>query len=63
MVMAKIHINCGNYDEAIDELDYLLSIEALWTANGLLLWTWVDPLRDQPRFKALLKKYERQYGT
>lgn len=63
MVMARIHINCGNYDEAIDELDYLLSIDGEFTANNLLLWSWVDPLRDHPRFKALIEKYGKEHGT
>lgn len=58
MVMARIYVNCGKYDEAIDELEYLLSLESVNTANDLKLYLWVDPLRDHPRFQALLKKYE-----
>jgi hypothetical protein len=57
MVMAKIYVNCGNYDEAINELDYVLSLRAVNTVNGLKLQSWVDPLRDHPRFQALLEKY------
>lgn len=59
MVMARIHVNCGNYDEAFDELDYLLSIEADWTANDLLLLSWVGHFRDNPRFRALIEKYNK----
>jgi hypothetical protein len=61
--MAKIYINCGKYDEAIDELDYLLSLRAVNTANSLKLQSWVDPLRDHPRFQALIDKYEKDNGT
>ena len=57
MVMAEIHINCGNYDEAIDELDYLLSLKADYTTNNLRLWSWVDPLRNHPRFQAMIEMY------
>ena len=60
MVMARIYTNCGHYDKAIDELDYLLSFEAGNTANDLKLWSWVDPLRDHPRFPALLEKYNKK---
>lgn len=59
MVMARIHVNCGNYDEALDELDYLLSIEGDNTANDLLLLPWINPLHDHPRFRALIKKYDK----
>jgi hypothetical protein len=57
MVMARIYINCGYYEEAVDELDNLLSLETKYTANNLKLWSWVDPFRDHPRFKALMQKY------
>jgi len=58
MVMARIYINCGNYDKAIDELDNLLSLEGVYAANNLKLWSWVDPLRNHTRFHELMKKYE-----
>jgi len=63
MVMARIFVNCGSYDEAIDELDYLLSLKAGFSVNDLRLQRWVNPLRDHPRFQALIEKYEREHGT
>lgn len=57
MVMARIYVNCGSYDEAIDELDYLLSLEIGFSTSDLKLQRWVNPLRDRPRFQALLEKY------
>ena len=63
MVMARIYVNCGSYDKAIDELDHLLSLEGEHTVNNLKLWCCVDPLRDHPRFQALLEKYEKIHGT
>lgn len=58
MGMARIYVNCGNYDEAFDELDYLFSIEADWTVNDLQFFSWVDPLRELPRFKEMIEKYK-----
>ena len=57
MVMAIIYTNCGRYDDAIDELDYVLSLEVVPTANMLKFQPWVKPLEDLPRYKELLKKY------
>jgi len=62
MVMAKIYVNCGSYEEAIDELDYLLSLRVAFSANDLKLWRWVDPLREHSRFQALIEKYEKEQG-
>jgi hypothetical protein len=58
MVMARIYANCGKYDQAIDELELVLSLETHITVNTLKLKHWIDPLRDNPRFKTLIKKYE-----
>lgn len=57
MVMANIYIICGDYDAAIDELDYVMSLEAEYTANELKLTSWLDPLRDNPRYRELIKRY------
>jgi hypothetical protein len=48
----------GDYDAAIDELDYLLSIPSSVSVPQLQLHPMWDPLRDHPRFQALLAKYE-----
>jgi serine/threonine-protein kinase len=56
--LAHIHTMVGNYDEAIDLLDYLLSIPSWVTVPNLRLHPMWDPLRDHPRFRALLDKYE-----
>jgi hypothetical protein len=57
MVMAQIYIDCGEYDAAFDELDYLLSLETYFTVNSLKLDRRWDDLRDLPRYQELLKKY------
>jgi len=59
---AKIYTILGDYDKAIDELEVLLS--DLWFIGVPTLKnhsTWA-PLRDYPRFNALIEKYEKEYG-
>ncbi|UCC82658.1 MAG: tetratricopeptide repeat protein, partial [Gemmatimonadota bacterium] len=56
--LTEIYILVGEYDAAIDELDHLLSIPSLITAPLLRIDPTYDPLRDHPRFQALVEKYE-----
>ncbi|MEJ2719636.1 MAG: protein kinase [bacterium] len=55
--LAVIYTMVGEYDAAIDEYEYLLSIPSGVSVNGLRLDPDVDRLRDHPRFQALLEKY------
>jgi len=51
----------GEYEQAIDKLEYLMSIPAGWHISLPHLQKeprW-DPLRDRPRFKLLLEKYSK----
>ena len=57
-VLAEIYATTGEYDAAIDRLEYLLSIPYPMTVSVLRLDPLWDPLRDHPRFQALLAKYE-----
>jgi hypothetical protein len=59
MVMASIYAECGLYDEAFEELDYLLSLGSVFTTNDLMWHRSFDVLRDDPRFKALIQKYSQ----
>jgi non-specific serine/threonine protein kinase len=57
--LASIYTMVGEYDLAIDQLDYSLSIPAgvhLWELRMYPKW---DPLRDHPRFQALLEKHDK----
>ncbi|MCH7878209.1 MAG: protein kinase [candidate division Zixibacteria bacterium] len=57
--MAIIYTLLGDQQAALDKIDYLLSIPSFWMSVGALrvdpVW---DSLRDNPRFQALLEKYE-----
>jgi hypothetical protein len=59
---AKVFTIVGEYDRAVDELDIILSEKYYLGVPALkVLSTW-NPLRDYPRFQALIKKYEKEYG-
>ena len=57
MVMAQIYIECGDYDSAFNELDYLLSLETWVTINTFKMGREWDKIRELPRYQELLKKY------
>ena len=56
--LAQILTMVGRRDEAIDQLDRLLSLPGMLTVPLLRLDPTWDSLRDHPRFAALLEKYE-----
>jgi hypothetical protein len=61
MVMAQIYTLNGNYDKALDELEYLLSIPAGVTIEMLRVVPKYEPpeqkaLRALPRFGQILAK-------
>jgi serine/threonine protein kinase len=56
--LVGIYIQVGEYDAAIDQLDYLLSIPSELSVYRLSYDPIYDPLRDHPRFQALIKKYD-----
>jgi tetratricopeptide (TPR) repeat protein len=54
-----IFVLTGEHDAAIDQLEILLSIDGFWVPTVALLEIdpTFDPLRDNPRFQALLEKF------
>ena len=57
--LAYIYVIVGEYDLAIDKLEYLLSIPSFTTVPMLKLDPGWDPLRKNPRFQKLLEKYSQ----
>lgn len=60
MVMAIIYTTVGEYDLAIDELTYALSIPAWCSPEYLLADPLFTPLLEIPRFTALLEKHKKK---
>jgi len=60
MVMAQIYTMVGEYDKALDELDYLMSIPSLCSPAYLNVDPIFTPLQDLPRFRELVAKYDRK---
>jgi tetratricopeptide (TPR) repeat protein len=63
--LARIYIMVAEHDEAIDQLEYLLSIPGPLSIPLLQLDPTWDPLRDHPRFKKLIeqgKKYNLSHS-
>jgi len=61
--LAEIYCMIGKYDQAIEKLDYLLSIPSKVSVPYLRIWPEYAPLRELPQFQALLEKYEKEHGT
>ena len=57
-VLTEIYISVGDYESAIDQIDFLLSVPSWISVPYLRVDPKFDPLRDHPRFQALLEKYE-----
>jgi serine/threonine-protein kinase len=53
--LASIYAQLGESDLAVDQLEYLLSIPSKISIPVLRLDPIWDPLRDHPRFQALLE--------
>jgi hypothetical protein len=58
--LMEIDIIAGNYDDALDKMEYLLSNPSWLSVGDLLLYKRYDKLRDHPRFRELVDafKYE-----
>jgi len=55
--MARILVMTGQHDAAIDRIEFLLSRPGAMSVPLLRLDSVWDPLRDNPRFQALMEKY------
>ena len=62
MVMAQIYAIVGEYELAIDELEYHLSIPGWSTPNYLRADPFFEPMQEMPRFQKLLSEYDTKFG-
>ena len=60
MVMATIYTIIGEYEEAIDKLEVVLSMPSWCSAEYLMVDPLFAPLYDNPRFQVLIKKYAKK---
>ena len=58
--LARIYALVGEPEAAIDQIEYLLAIPSPLTGGWLRVHPYWDPLRDHPRFQALLEKYDER---
>ncbi len=56
--LARIYVMTGEYDAAIDQLEFLLSRPGDLSISLLQLDPQWKPLWDHPRFQELVEKYE-----
>jgi serine/threonine-protein kinase len=54
--LAQVYTMTGDHEAAIDQLEMLLSTASLVTVRTLRVDPTWDPLRDHPRFRALLER-------
>ncbi len=57
--IARIQVMVGEHEAAIATLGHLLSIPSLVSVGSLQVDPTWDPLRSNPRFQALLAKYDK----
>jgi len=60
--LAIIYAMVGEYDAALDQIEYLLSIPSFISDPWLKMDIHFAPLRTLPRYKALMKKYSVDKG-
>ena len=60
---AYTYILAGEYDRAIDAFEHIVSLPQTAWMGRFRLDPRLDPLRDHPRFQALIEKYESEHGS
>jgi len=61
--LAMIYAQVGEPNQAVELFDSLLAMPGRVSTITLRLMPEIAPLRDHPRFQALLAKYDKEYGN
>ena len=56
--LATVYVMVGDFDAALEQLEWLLDNPSSITVGRLRAEPRWDPLRDDPRFQALLERYD-----
>jgi tetratricopeptide (TPR) repeat protein len=56
--LASIYARFGEVEAAVEQFDRYLSVPAPESIKSILLDRLIDPVRDDPRFQALVARYE-----
>jgi tetratricopeptide (TPR) repeat protein len=56
--LALIYTMVGEYDAALDQIEYLLSIPSFFSVQILQVDPRLDPLREHPRYREIIEKYQ-----
>jgi len=59
LTLAWIYLESGDEDASLDILEKILSMLSRETTKSIQLNPLFKPLHENPRFKALMKKYEK----
>lgn len=57
--MADIHTKLGEYDQALNKIEAVLSMPSQFSTKLLALELTWDQLRSHPRYKQILAKYSK----
>lgn len=58
--LALVYVMTGEYDLALDQIEYLLSIPSFFSVSLLRLDPRWDPVRNHPRCAQLVEKYQQE---
>ena len=58
MVMAYVQLRAGNLEEALDQLEKVLSVPSYHSTKWVEADPMWEPARDHPRYKEIIAKYE-----
>ncbi|HSG63967.1 MAG TPA: hypothetical protein VLD39_03170, partial [Gammaproteobacteria bacterium] len=55
----RVFVPAGDYAAALDELEAYFAVPGRWSIEGFSRDPRLDPIREHPRFIALLERYAR----